>query len=132
MQSGNYPPTGNSSANLPPVIADSNKLKQVFLNLCRNAAEAMPDGGRLTVRANNHHKEIIVEVSDTGNGIPEGIDIWAPFVTTKSHGTGLGLMIVRQIVADHQGSVSYWSQPGKERPSGWCCRYAQLKRDWSS
>ena len=55
----------------------------------------------------------MVEVSDTGNGVPEGIDIWAPFVTTKSRGTGLGLMIVRQIVTDHQGGISYSSQPGK-------------------
>jgi two-component system sensor kinase FixL len=100
-------------ADLPLVVADSDKLKQVFLNLCKNAAESMPDGGKLTVRANTGFKETVLEISDTGNGIAEGIDIWAPFVTTKSHGTGLGLMIVRQIVADHQGSVSYSSQPGK-------------------
>jgi two-component system sensor kinase FixL len=100
-------------ADLPLVVADSDKLKQVFLNLCKNAVEAMPDGGKLTLRANTGSKETVLEISDTGNGIAEGIDIWAPFVTTKSHGTGLGLMIVRQIVADHQGSVSYSSQPGK-------------------
>jgi signal transduction histidine kinase len=65
------------------------------------------------VRASAGSKEMVVEVSDTGNGIPEGIDIWAPFISTKNHGTGLGLMIVRQIVADHQGSISCWSEPGK-------------------
>lgn len=100
-------------ADLPPVMADSDKLKQVFLNLCKNAAEAMPDGGKLTVRASKGPKDAIVEVSDTGRGIPEGIDIWAPFTTTKSRGTGLGLMIVRQIVADHRGTITYASEPAK-------------------
>lgn len=98
-------------ANLPPVMADSDKLKQVFLNLCKNAAEAMWDGGKLTIRASKGSQDAIVEVSDTGGGIPDGIDIWAPFTTTKRRGTGLGLMIARQIVADHRGTITYASEP---------------------
>lgn len=103
----------NIPADLPPVMADSDKLKQVFLNLCKNAAEAMSDGGKLTIRASKGSQYAIIEVSDTGGGIQKGIDIWAPFASGKSRGVGLGLMIVRQIVADHRGTISYTSEPGK-------------------
>jgi two-component system sensor kinase FixL len=98
------------SPDLPPITADSDKLKQVFLNLCKNAVEAMLDKGKLTIRASKGPNHALVEVNDTGCGIPEGIDIWAPFTTTKKRGTGLGLMIVRQIVADHRGTITYSSQ----------------------
>jgi signal transduction histidine kinase len=98
---------------LVPVIGDADKLKQVLLNLCNNAADAMPDGGELTLRAISNDHDAIIEVADTGNGIPEGVDIWAPFVTTKDAGTGLGLMIVRKIVTAHQGTIEYRSEPGK-------------------
>jgi PAS domain S-box-containing protein len=100
-------------ADLPPVMADSDKLKQVFLNLCKNAVEAMSEGGKLILRATKSSKDALVEVTDTGSGIPEGIDIWAPFTSTKGRGTGLGLMIVRQIVADHRGTITYSSESGK-------------------
>ena len=70
----------------------------------------MLDKGKLTIRASKGPNHALVEVNDTGCGIPEGIDIWAPFTTTKKRGTGLGLMIVRQIVADHRGTITYSSQ----------------------
>jgi signal transduction histidine kinase len=57
--------------------------------------------------------EVVVEVVDRGEGIPEGLDIFEPFITTKSTGTGLGMMIVRQIIAAHSGRLSYSSEPGK-------------------
>jgi two-component system sensor kinase FixL len=101
------------SPDLPLVTADGDKLKQVFLNLCKNAVEAMSHEGKLTIRASKSPTNALVEVNDTGSGIPEGIDIWAPFTTTKKRGTGLGLMIVRQIVADHRGTITYSSQLGK-------------------
>jgi PAS domain S-box-containing protein len=98
---------------LPPVVADAEKLKQVLLNLCKNAVEAMPQGGKLTVQAQNSGRQVRLEVSDTGVGIPAGVDIFAPFTTTKPQGTGLGLTIVRQIVAAHRGMLTYHSVPGQ-------------------
>lgn len=100
-------------ANLPLVLADRDKLKQAMLNLCKNAAEAMPEGGTLKVRAHNARGEVMLEITDTGAGIPCGVDIFAPFATTKPTGTGLGLMVVRQIVAAHGGTISFASEQGK-------------------
>lgn len=95
---------------LPPVSADSDKLKQVALNLLQNAAEAMPQGGTLTVRVVEETNCVVLEVSDTGVGVPEGVDVFEPFVTTKRDGTGLGLAISRQIATAHGGSLSYRSR----------------------
>jgi signal transduction histidine kinase len=113
-----YTPRGISVAqsfppDLPPVWADVEKVKQVVLNLCKNAAEAMPSGGELTMRAEYLDGHVRLEVTDTGVGIPAGVDIFAPFVTTKTQGTGLGLTIVRQIVAAHNGMLTYRSVPGE-------------------
>jgi two-component system sensor kinase FixL len=98
--------------NLPPISADAEKLRQALLNLCKNAAEAMPHGGTLTIRAHNSGGHVRLEVSDTGIGIPDGVDIFEPFITTKAQGTGLGLTIVRQIVSAHKGTLTYHSVPG--------------------
>ncbi len=100
-------------ADLSPIVADRNKLKQALLNLAKNAVEAMPQGGALTLRAYNSDRGVVLEIGDTGIGIPAGVDIFAPFTTTKSSGTGLGLMIVRQTVSAHGGTISYESEPGK-------------------
>lgn len=101
------------SPDLPVIVADSEKLKQLLWNLCKNAVEAMPHGGTLTVRLSSANDQVNLEISDTGVGIPAGIDIFAPFVTTKSQGTGLGLTVVRQIVAAHEGTITYSSEPGR-------------------
>ena len=98
---------------LPSVLLDPEKIKQVILNLCKNAVEAMPKGGQLTVRAYRASDNVILEFSDTGQGIPEGFDPFHLFKTTKPEGTGLGLPIVQQIVSDHRGTVDYASEPGK-------------------
>jgi PAS domain S-box-containing protein len=98
---------------LPQISADGEKLKQVLLNLCKNAVEAMPQGGTLTLRAHHTGGQISLEISDTGVGVPTGVDIFEPFVTTKAQGTGLGLTIVRQIVAAHGGALTYQSTPGQ-------------------
>jgi signal transduction histidine kinase len=100
------------ASDLPAIMADSHKLKQVVLNLCKNAVEAMPEGGTLTVCAYNSAKQLCLEVSDTGAGIAAGIDIFAAFTTTKPHGTGLGLAVARQIVEAHKGTLTYHSVPG--------------------
>ncbi|HYA30447.1 MAG TPA: PAS domain S-box protein, partial [Acidobacteriota bacterium] len=101
------------AANLPPVKADVDKMKQVILNLAKNAVEAMPSGGTLRFQGLVTNGAVTLQVSDTGAGIPREIDIFEPFFTTKSFGTGIGLTIVRQIVQAHGGSITYSSVPGK-------------------
>lgn len=98
---------------LPPLIADGAKLKQLLLNLLSNAVDAMPGGGLLTIRTAAAGRGVVLEVKDTGTGVPEGIDIFEPFKTTKPTGTGLGLTVVQQIVHAHGGSVAYTTGPGK-------------------
>jgi signal transduction histidine kinase len=96
---------------LPQILADAGKVKQVLLNLCKNAEEAMPKGGTLAVRAYPSSGGVNLELADTGVGLPQDFDLERPFKTTKPTGTGLGLVIVRQIVARHQGVLSYRSEP---------------------
>lgn len=100
-------------AGVPPVQGDRDKLRQVLLNLCKNAVEAMPQGGRLTVSAQVVGEQVLLTVADTGSGIPDDVDVFEPFVTTKEHGTGLGLPVVQQIVDAHGGVIRYVSTPGK-------------------
>jgi PAS domain S-box-containing protein len=94
-------------ADLPLIMADADKLKQVVLNLCKNAVEAMPEGGTLSLRASHSGEQVTLEIVDTGIGIPGTVDIFTPFTTTKSSGTGLGLMIVRQIISMHKGHLTH-------------------------
>jgi PAS domain S-box-containing protein len=98
---------------LPAVKVDGDKIKQVLLNLLKNAAEAMPNGGKITIEARATQQAVILEITDTGVGIPLDVDAFEPFVTTKREGTGIGLVIVRQIVTAHGGAISYRSQPGR-------------------
>jgi two-component system sensor kinase FixL len=100
-------------AGLPNLAVDADKIKQALLNLLKNAAEAMPYGGKITVEARTTHDGFLIEISDTGAGIPLDIDAFEPFVTTKKEGTGIGLVIVRQVVTAHGGKISYHSRPGK-------------------
>jgi two-component system, LuxR family, sensor kinase FixL len=99
--------------NVPGIFVDHEKLKQVILNLCKNAVEAMPNGGSLTVKATATEGGIILEVTDTGEGIAHGVDVFQLFRTTKPEGTGLGLPIVQQIISDHKGTITYRSEIGK-------------------
>jgi PAS domain S-box-containing protein len=99
--------------NLPLVPLDAARIKQVVLNLCKNAVEAMPNGGILTVKTYQSDDKAVLEISDTGQGIPEGFDPFHLFKTTKREGTGLGLSIVQQIMSEHHGSVDYISEDGK-------------------
>jgi PAS domain S-box-containing protein len=99
-------------ADLPAISVDEEKLKQVVANLADNAVDAMPEGGTLTVRVYRSRDELCLELTDTGIGISPGVNIFELFTTTKSHGTGLGLAVVRQIVSAHGGRVDYSSVPG--------------------
>ena len=100
-------------ADLPMIMADAPRLKQALLNLWKNAVEAMPQGGTLTLRGRHGPGVVSLDIIDTGVGIPDDVDIFQLFKTTKDQGTGLGLAIVRQIISAHQGTIFYASQPGK-------------------
>lgn len=97
------------------VCGDAHRLEQVLLNLMLNAAEAMPNGGSLTVRLSSGGGHAVLEVEDTGVGIPpEAIDkVMRPFYSTKPMGTGLGLALVARIVAAHEGMLRFESELGK-------------------
>jgi signal transduction histidine kinase len=97
---------------LPDLPADTERLRQVLMNLLRNAIEAMPSGGTLTVRARPAGDHVEIDVHDTGVGFADETPIFDAFFTTKPKGTGLGLTIVHRIVGDHGGSVRVRSQPG--------------------
>ncbi|HXV81724.1 MAG TPA: PAS domain S-box protein, partial [Candidatus Binatia bacterium] len=99
-------------ADLPVISVDRGKIKQALLNLLKNAAEAMPGGGKVSIEACATEHGVVIEITDTGMGIPLDIDAFEPFVTTKKEGTGIGLVIVRQIVTAHGGNIFYRSQPG--------------------
>lgn len=94
---------------LPAVRADEDKLRRVFENLVKNAAEAIAQGpGCIAIRAEVHSPAAIrVSVEDTGTGMPPDIQPFRLFETTKPHGTGLGLPIVQQIVRAHGGSIEF-------------------------
>jgi signal transduction histidine kinase len=98
---------------LPRIMADRSKLRQVLLNLCKNAVEAMPNGGTLTLRSYTSEEWVCLDISDTGEGIPETMRVFEPAVTNKPQSSGLGLAIVREIVRQHKGTVSYTTQRGK-------------------
>lgn len=88
------------------VYCDRSQLKQVFINLIKNAIEEMADGGIITIKVNSDVKEqCIISVIDQGSGVPEHLihKIKEPFFTTKKEGTGLGLMISNKIINNHNG-----------------------------
>lgn len=105
---------------LPPIVASADQLRQVLLNLVLNACDAMPDGGTLTVRSAVVGSEALVEIADTGVGMPPEVQerLFEPFFTTKASGTGLGLSVSYHIVAQHGGTLQIESQPG----AGTVCR----------
>jgi two-component system NtrC family sensor kinase len=100
---------------LPQVLCNADQLRQVFLNLTLNAIDAMPRGGALTVRTIAGPTVAVVEVQDTGTGIPEDIRarLFEPFFTNKPQGTGLGLSISAHIVTQHGGQIEVESVEGQ-------------------
>ncbi len=105
-------------SNAPRVIGNAGKLQQVFTNLLLNARDAIPDGGRITLRTTSSRDDsLVVEISDNGIGIaPENVaKIYDPFYTTKGvgRGTGLGLAVSYGIVQEHSGHISVESAPGR-------------------
>ncbi len=105
--------------NLPQVLVDADKLKQVFLNVLRNAVEAVESGGRLALTVflagERGDRKISVRISDNGCGIPEKDreNIFEPFFTTKPSGIGLGLANARKIIEQHRGSIRVVKKRGR-------------------
>jgi two-component system, NtrC family, sensor kinase len=102
-------------ATLPPALADNDQIRIVFANLIRNAREAMPEGGQLTVTARAVDGGIETAVADTGVGIPADLlsRVMEPLYSTKARGLGLGLAIARAIVEKNGGRLHVASEPGK-------------------
>jgi PAS domain S-box-containing protein len=103
---------------LPPVPHDADQMQQVFINLLKNAAEASPEGSRITVRVtapDGPDRPVVTTVTDQGSGIDAETQktLFEPFFTTKPKGTGLGLYITHDIVKRHGGSLTVQSAPGQ-------------------
>jgi len=98
---------------LSPVLADPFQLEQVFLNICLNACQAMLPGGTLSIRTRAGDANVVVEIEDTGPGIPADLraQVFKPFFTTKREGNGLGLAISARIIAEHGGHIGYRCPP---------------------
>jgi len=100
-------------SDLPDIPMDAEKMKQVAINLIRNAIEAMPNGGTVVVESGLVEGQARAVIRDTGPGLPEGMDVFQLFVTTKPSGTGLGLSIAQQIILEHAGEIAASSAPSK-------------------
>ena len=114
---------------LPPILADEDRIMQVFHNLVRNAIEAMPGGGRLTLVTRLSMNPLFakvdlgqgqrsmaeIQIADEGVGIPEETraKLFTPFFTTKERGLGLGLALCHRIVDEHRGAIQVASEPGR-------------------
>jgi len=100
---------------LPPLAFDPRQVRQVFVNLLKNALEAMPQGGEITIKSRVWDTSAEISFADTGEGMsPEVADnIFQPYFTTKEKGTGLGLAICQSIIQEHGGSISVDSTPGR-------------------
>ncbi len=97
------------------VIADSDQLRGVFINIIRNAIQAIEKTGTITIRTSQEGRLCLITISDTGLGIPEEIrsKIFEPNFSTKSEGMGIGLAIARRVIEDHGGKITCKSEHGK-------------------
>jgi len=105
----------NFSSQTLMIVGDEAKLIQAFNNIIRNSLQAMPSGGTLIIATALTHKKAIVEITNTGSYIPleKQEEIFVPFYTTKSNGTGLGLPIAKRIIESHDGDIKVESRPEK-------------------
>ncbi|WP_231563600.1 ATP-binding protein [Anoxybacillus sp. KU2-6(11)] len=94
-----------------PIRCSKDHLKQVVLNLAKNAIEAMPHGGKLTISLTKQNDWAVLQVTDNGCGIPDDVKhkLFQPFVTSKQAGTGLGLVICKRIIDMHEGTIDIHS-----------------------
>jgi len=99
----------------PKINVDSERMQRVFVNIIKNAIDAMAEGGKLTITSNESKGGLEIAFTDTGVGMSkETLDmIWTPLFTTKAKGMGLGLPICKRIVEAHEGNISVESKAGK-------------------
>ncbi|WP_339221483.1 ATP-binding protein [Paenibacillus sp. FSL H8-0332] len=97
------------------VHCEENQLKQVFINVIKNAIEAMPDGGTITLEHHQQDDSVVIVITDEGGGVPEEMlpKLGEPFFTNKESGTGLGLMVSQRIIQAHKGSLEIRSEYGR-------------------
>ncbi|MBU4447218.1 MAG: ATP-binding protein, partial [Proteobacteria bacterium] len=102
-------------APLPPVAFDPKQVHQVLINLLKNALEAMPQGGEITITSRVQGANAEISIADTGEGLAPEVagNIFQPYFTTKEKGTGLGLAICQNIMAEHGGCLFADSAPGR-------------------
>ncbi len=102
------------SVDIPDILFDKDRLKEAVLNVYRNAADAMPDGGEIRTSTLVSGAWIEIRISDTGVGVPEGDveKLFEPFFSSKEFGTGLGLTISRDILSAHGGTILFHSRMG--------------------
>jgi len=95
------------SSQIPDILIDEKEIRQLILNLVRNAVEAMEQAGVVIIRTYHHIDKIILEISDTGKGIPQELvnKLGTPFLTTKQNGTGLGLAVVYRVAQRHGAKI---------------------------
>ena len=117
MKESNIQVEASFDSDIPEVMASTNQMRQVMLNILKNAKEAMPKGGTLTVRTAREGNKVLITTQDTGIGIPEEIrdKIFEAFFTTKQKvkGVGLGLSVCYGIIKDHGGEIKVESEEGK-------------------
>jgi signal transduction histidine kinase len=105
------------SRRLPRILLDEKRLEEAFLNFILNALDAMPNGGRLVINANNdfQNNEVAISFLDTGEGITsENLNkLFTPFFSTKENGVGLGLCLAHQVVSYHKGRINIESKVGQ-------------------
>lgn len=99
----------------PTVFCEQNQLKQVLINIIKNAIEAMPNGGNIYINTAHDNNYVFIKIIDEGCGIPQEIlsKLGEPFYTLKEKGTGLGLMVCHRIIEAHNGSINVQSTVGK-------------------
>jgi two-component system sporulation sensor kinase A len=105
----------NFDPSIPLVLCDGNRLKQVFINIIKNAIDAMPSGGEIEIQVKNEDNKVFIRFLDNGCGIPEERipRLGEPFYTTKEKGTGLGLMVSYRIIEAHHGDIRISSEVNK-------------------
>ena len=105
----------NLTKKRPTMMLDTDKMRRAFLNIIRNAVDAMPNGGTLTIASTRSGDNVRITFRDTGEGMKEETlaKLWSPLFTTKAKGMGFGLPIAKRLVEEHGGSISVESKPSK-------------------